>query len=704
MYLKGLLQSKYSENKYSLNLGILNKNPLFIIGLIIRIFFVIFFLPKAQEAWFLPFYSNSFQNLTFNPWDATYNLNQNYISTSASFPYGIVMYLGYLPLTVIGFLLDKLLNIAIFFKIGFGLTSLIFDYSLLIVISKLVKKYSINLLLIAYWLSPLSIFIIYLHGQIDVLPVLLLIFGISFLQFGNILYAGILLAMAISAKLSMTISIPLILIYIYKRPGLRDKLIKFLILFLSFSIIFYTPWIFTDSFLNMVMFPKEVGRVLEVYIIYGDYLKVYLLPTFYTIVIYLLWRVNRITFDLFIIFTGLGFFTLLILLPPSPGWFLWVLPFLVFFQVRSKGDYFQTLIPFSIFFLIYFLIYEKTGSLNYLSFSDMDNNFKFEILNNPKIQSVLFTFLQASGLVLCLRMYIFGLRKNQYYQNDGDSLILSISNKSEEYRFLFLDLLKQIYYDEDISYISEDSYRNFEGYQLNNLNNKKLTESINANKMSEDIFSLVNGEYIFNQKYNQETKKFVSINKIKPSNTLLIGTSTINFAKKINQKLNLKICLEIDPKLKFESQKKIFILRKNKDSRLQTKNKKLLNIENNINKNYDIIFKLKIINPISLTYKNHIISPKLKLEIVMTNNFFYQELIKGFIALCSMHVDLENINYEMIKITLDGEIYSDDIQQLSTILIPNYDSLINTYPKWNDGMLGIIQLITLLHISESLHK
>ena len=80
MYLKGLLQSKYSENKYSLNLGILNKNPLFIIGLIIRIFFVIFFLPKAQEAWFLPFYSNSFQNLTFNPWDATYNLNQKVIT------------------------------------------------------------------------------------------------------------------------------------------------------------------------------------------------------------------------------------------------------------------------------------------------------------------------------------------------------------------------------------------------------------------------------------------------------------------------------------------------------------------------------------------------------------------------------------------------------------------------------------------------
>ena len=133
----------------------LHKNPLFLSGLIIRFFLIFFLFPKAQNDWFLPFYSNSFQDFSFNPWDSNYLLNQNELINSAEFPYGIVMYMVYLPLTYLGYILDNIFSNFIFSKIGFCLTSLIFDYFSLIIISSLLKKYSSNILLISYWLSPL---------------------------------------------------------------------------------------------------------------------------------------------------------------------------------------------------------------------------------------------------------------------------------------------------------------------------------------------------------------------------------------------------------------------------------------------------------------------------------------------------------------------------------------------------------------------
>ena len=81
------------------------------------------------------------------------------------------MYLFYLPLTTLGWLFDKLLNLEYFARFGFAITTLIFDYGILLGIIRLLKNYSSKLILIAYWCSPVIIYIFYWHGQIDALPV-----------------------------------------------------------------------------------------------------------------------------------------------------------------------------------------------------------------------------------------------------------------------------------------------------------------------------------------------------------------------------------------------------------------------------------------------------------------------------------------------------------------------------------------------------
>ena len=71
----------------------------------------------------------------------------------------------------------------------------------------------------------------------------------------------------------------------------------------------------------------------------------------------------------------------------------------------------------------------------------------------------------------------------------------------------------------------------------------------------------------------------------------------------------------------------------------------------------------------------------------------------------SQFIDLEELNGgDKIKLIIDGDINSEDVDQLSKILIPNQDSLISDIPKWQNGIIGIIQLITLVQISEYLHR
>ena len=89
----------------------------------------------------------------------------------------------------------------------------------------------------------------------------------------------------------------------------------------------------------MVFQSPELEKIYSVYLNYGSDVKLFLLPTLYITIIYLIWRLKRITFEMFMMSVGLGFFILILLLPPSPGWFLWILPFLVFYQLKFPSDY-----------------------------------------------------------------------------------------------------------------------------------------------------------------------------------------------------------------------------------------------------------------------------------------------------------------------------------------------------------------------------
>ena len=154
----------------------LHRNKLFYLGVLVRLVFST--VPFIHEAWFVSFITNSFDSGIFNPWTA-HTLSGG---DSLAFPYGIVMYMAYAPLTFLGYNLDNIFSTTFFANVGFSFSSLLFDYLLLLAIALLSRGFSTRIILISYWCSPLVIYILYWHGQLDILPVFLLLLALIFLQ------------------------------------------------------------------------------------------------------------------------------------------------------------------------------------------------------------------------------------------------------------------------------------------------------------------------------------------------------------------------------------------------------------------------------------------------------------------------------------------------------------------------------------------
>ena len=134
-----------------------------------------------------------------------------------AFPYGPVMWLFLLPLSAIGAVGGAIFpdSATEMLAIGFSVGVLILDFLLLASLLEIVPNRR-RLVISLYWLSPIVLYINYWHGQVDVVPVLLLTATLVALRRQKYTLAGVILGAAFAAKLSMILALPFILIYLVR--------------------------------------------------------------------------------------------------------------------------------------------------------------------------------------------------------------------------------------------------------------------------------------------------------------------------------------------------------------------------------------------------------------------------------------------------------------------------------------------------------
>jgi hypothetical protein len=57
-----------------------------------------------------------------------------------------------------------------------------------------------------------------------------------------------------------------------------------------------------------------------------------------------------------------------------------------------------------------------------------------------------------------------------------------------------------------------------------------------------------------------------------------------------------------------------------------------------------------------------------------------------------------------VRLVIEGEASAEDIKMAAQMLCPKVLEFLDSEPTWNDGVIGLMQLITLSHISQALTK
>ena len=278
------------------------------LGLIVRVALILFATPIIVNEWYMPFLNASTSHITFDPWSDWIKGG----GAPIAFPYGYTMWLVFIPLTLL------LKTIGLPLQYSYVLTLLFSDLALLLLLYLMLPGRD-RLLLLCYWLSPIVILASYGLGYNDLVPILLVVLSLFFMQRQRLTLAGVTCAAAVSAKLSMVLVLPFFLVYLINNRSLRQRLSKFLVGLLAGGLALWLPFLFSNSGLHMLFSNPEMGKVYLLALNLGNNIHIYVVPLLYFVMLYMFWRVGRLNYDLLHVTLGIVFLLIVLMTPASPG-------------------------------------------------------------------------------------------------------------------------------------------------------------------------------------------------------------------------------------------------------------------------------------------------------------------------------------------------------------------------------------------------
>ena len=671
-------------------------NPIFLFGLVIRLALIFLVVPKPVLEWFSPFLISSLSTFSLDPWAVWLTHG----GATVAFPYGYVMWLVFLPLTA----LFKIVHAPSLY--AYGLTLLVADYVLLLLMRKMIPGRS-KTVLVAYWLSPIVVMATYFLGLNDLIPVFFLVVALFFVRQFKLLTAGIFCAVAVSAKLSMALALPFFLIYLLHNRSLRQFLPQFLRGLVFGSILLILPFLFSQAGISMLLSNPEMGKVYQLSVDFGGNTKVYLLPLVYLLMLYASWRIKRLNFELFYALLGISFLLVVLMTPASPGWFIWAIPLLVTYQASSDRVAVVMTSTFSILYILSILILLPNIGVGVLKgIATFSPGF------DQHVGSLAHTMMVATGLILALRVWRESVSRNDYFRLSRKPFVIGIAGDSGAGKDTFAIALKDLFGSHSVSMMSGDDYHLWDRQKplwqvMTHLN--PLANDLDG--FSRDLVALLDGKSIQSRHYDHQSGRMSKPFTIKSNDFIIASGLHALYTPMLRECYDLSIYLDID-----EGLRRHFKIRRDVHDRGHS-------VENVLNafakrepdstqfirpqsRHADLSLSLQPIHPHMLDENRDKQILRYKLVAWSRHGLNERVLTRVLVGVCGLHVDMEpsTNGSSAVAFTIEGESSAEDIELAARMICPQLFEFLDIHPKWEDGVLGLMQLVTLSHIHQVLSR
>lgn len=695
-------------SRFLYNLKIIFKDPLFLTILFIKIILSFLFISDNPLNFYIPFIRNFSDNFPINSYQYFF---ENYNLVYFSHP-PLMLIISSIPFMIFSLFSNIHLNLVDIFL--FKIPLLISDILILVILLILIPNKKKEILLI-YWLSPVIIYVNYIHGELHIISILLLLFSFYFLFIKKNYYSSIFLGLSLATKTGILLIVPFFYIYLLKKKYKIKEIIIHLILTFLIYIIFIIP--FASKGLFYILYNSESHfKIFDLSIDFSNNIFFYFMLALYAYFLFKALSFNKITKRVLFMITGVMFTLLVTLIAPSPNWYILALPFISYFFIMKKSSkiilYFSFnglflvylfLVPDSDVFRVFQIIYPPIS--NFPNFYNTINNFE---LDSSKILSIFFTFLTANLLYISYLMYNYGVKSSLLFQQKEGIPLIGISGDSGSGKTTVSKIIAKIFGFSNTNIICGDDIHKWERQDKNWENFTHVNPISNEIHLHyKQIEAMKNKQKVLRRKYDHKTGKF-TLPKIVKSKDYIIDEGLHTFMIN-NQKLHdLKIYMdpELSLKIYWKINRDVKQRGYSKEQVISAINKRKIDSEKYITpqkNSADIIFSLKPQKDIEY-FINQNRKINYYLEILVSSDINIDPLIKKLEKISELEINSDYLDVLFRRIIIKNNI---NYKRIINI-IKNLDIDYAEYEIQFDGILddneGLIQLFSLYCLNERLNQ
>ncbi len=694
----------YEKSELSKNLitQIIN-SKLFWIGLIVKILLGTFFASKFLSDSFLPFvefYSNSnFQN----PYQHFYNVGKFNIFPYPNLMLWILTPLYYLIKPSNQFLALFLIRIPIIFA----------DFLILIILFTWLKN-NLNKLVIFYWLSPVLIYINYIHGQLDAIPIALLFVSLYYLFKEKNYYCAIFLALALTCKTHIVLALPLFLIFLISKKNKIQNIAIYSALLLLTLLAIISSFANSFEFLSMVFLNKEQNKLFDLSFKFNENLFLYFIFASYLLLIIKAIMIKSYNRDIFVMFLGFSFGVINLFIPPMQGWYYWIIPLFCYFFIKEKKAPSFLFFGLQFSYFAYFALIKNSDFLEvfqYINpqFASLKNLYHLlpNLVNQDQVVGIFFTILQVFLSLNCLWIYREGINSYQKHKIACEPYLIGICGDSGVGKTSLVKNLINIFGAKNVSTICGDDNHKWE---RGNQNWQEFTH-LNplANKLHNEIgflSALKNNQEIKRSLYDHGNGKFSDPVTIKANKIVILEGLHSFYVEKVRKLFDLKIFIKPQEQLQlhwkiirdFEKRSyskeqvlQIVKTRQNDSQKFILPQEKFADIKIELFSDKDIENLGDVNEKISL-----------KIRFIFKNDINIEPLDAMLSAINSLNLIHQFCDNDEQFLEISGSISEIEIARISAELIgQDFDELNFNKPIWSKDLEGIIQLFLSFYIIQT---
>ena len=667
---------------------------LFLVGVLARLFLVFSVEPSAAITFYIPFIDSGVSAFSLNPWLEWKSSG----GSELAFPYGMAMYLVFVPAFVIG----DFLSVPPYFS--YFLTIFLMEFLLLIGLAKVMRG-NISLITALFWFSPVNLVALYCYGFNDIVPATFLFWSVWLLYNQKWLGSGILLAFAVSAKLSMIIACPIILLYFLKNSNLRSYVNRFAFGFLIFMAILSGVYLFSPEAISMLLGNPEVQKVSTFDIeIFGRNLMV--VPLMYFLFLYWMWRLGRMDLENINALIALSFLFFAVLFSDTPGWLLWSIPFLVVYQCQQRDLSLILVLAFSSIFIIQVLFQNPVVTSIGLVF-EFGEWLGQTGLDAQMLDSLLVSLVLSLGGIIGIRLWRQSVVESNFHKATRQPFVVAIAGDSGSGKDTITEAIIAVTGARSSVNISGDDYHKYdrskgEWKAVTHLN----PVANNLDKFAADIMRLKLGKSIRKRHYDHGTGKLGRLETVF-ARDFIIASGLHSFSNiKLKSLADITIYLNMEDNLRryFKLQRDVKVRKKGLEDTLNAIEKRSTDFQKYVApqmQKANIVFRLGTTQTLSL--ESELNPQKLFLDMDISGGLEEATVIRLLAGICQCQVTpafQQNHNFNSFHIS--GGVSASSVELAAKSLGFNKNQLFDLFPKWEGGMIGIMQLISMALIKSSM--